>query len=208
MTAPGKRSRIRPEDEALLRAAAKRCKGPDVVIPEDAREAAVAVLLTGASLAEYSVLLMRRAFRETDRWSGQIGLPGGHAEKEDEDLVATARRESREEVGVDPFSGEGAVHIGPLPPVQATSHTQRLPLFITPIVFYRPEVEEPVCGPEADEAFWLPLRGATDGSLFEHYRYEHEGLIRKLPSWKFEERTIWGMTYGILNRFFEALATD
>lgn len=199
---------IGPEAEAQLRAAAERCEGSGVDIPRDAREAAVAVLFTGPSLDELSVLLMRRAFRETDRWSGQIGLPGGHAEEEDEDLIATARRESREEVGIDPLAGEGALHIGPLPPVQATSHTQRLPLFITPIVFYRPEVEEPVCGPEADEAFWLPKRGATDGSLFEHYRYEHEGLIRKLPSWKFEDRTIWGMTYGILNRYFEALAND
>ncbi len=201
MSAPG----IQPEDEARLRAAAKRCQGTGAVIPEDAREAAVAVLLTGASLAQCSVLLMRRAYRETDRWSGQIGLPGGHAEEEDEDLIATARRESREEVGIDPLHGDGALHIGPLPPVQATSRAQRLPLYITPIVFYRPEVEEPTCGPEADEAFWLPITPASDGSLHEDYRYDHEGLVHKLPSWNFEGRTIWGMTYGILNRYFEAL---
>jgi 8-oxo-dGTP pyrophosphatase MutT (NUDIX family) len=198
-------ARILPEDEALLRAAAERCKGTGAVIPEDAREAAVAVLFTGETLPDYSVLLMRRAFRETDRWSGQIGLPGGHAEEEDADLIATARRESREEVGIDPLDGEGAVHIGSLPPVQATSRAQRLPLYITPIVFYRPAVEEPVCGPEADEAFWLPITPASNGSLHEDYRYEHEGLVHKLPSWNFEGRTIWGMTHGILHRFFDAL---
>ena len=46
-------------------------------------------------MASSEILLMRRAQREGDRWSGQIGLPGGHAEDFDEDLVATARRESR-----------------------------------------------------------------------------------------------------------------
>ena len=196
---------IRPQDEARLRAAVKNCAGTGAVIPDDAREAAVALLFTGATLPEYSVLPMRRAFRETDRWSGQIGLPGGHAEEEDTDLIATARRESMEEVGVDPLAGEGAVHLGSLPPVQATSRAKRLPLFITPIVFYRPEVEEPVCGPEADEAFWLPVAPASDGSLHEDYRYEHEGLVHKLPSWGFEGRTIWGMTHGILSRYFDAL---
>ncbi|MFT7167566.1 MAG: hypothetical protein ACI80K_000687, partial [Paracoccaceae bacterium] len=34
------------------------------------------------------------------------------------------------------------------------------------------------------------------------------GLIRKLPSWQFEDRTIWGMTHGILKRFFDALHAD
>ena len=192
-------------DEASLLAAIERLKGTGATVPAEAREAAVAVLLTGSTIKEFSVLLMRRAFRETDRWSGQIGLPGGHAEEIDEDLVATARRESVEEVGVDPLSGTNARLLGDLPAVQATSHTKRLPLFITPIVFHRPMVEEPVCGPEADEAFWLPVRQAWSGTYDADHRYEHEGLIRKLPSWQFEDRTIWGMTHGILKRFFDAL---
>lgn len=190
---------------ARVRAAIERAQGTGESVPEDARQAAVALLLRGGSLDEFEVLLMRRAFRETDPWSGQIGLPGGHAEEEDEDLIATARRESVEEVGIDPMAGENALYLGSLPALQATSRARRLPLFITPIVFHRLEVEEPVCGPEADEAFWLPMRTAVSGTLDADHRYEHEGLVRKLPSWRFEERTIWGLTHGILNRFFVSL---
>ncbi|QDV05469.1 putative NUDIX hydrolase [Planctomycetes bacterium Poly30] len=192
-------------DEAAVRSAIERLRGSGAEIPADAREAAVAVLLSGASLEDFSVLLMRRAFRETDPWSGQIGLPGGHAEEVDEDLIATARRESVEEVGIDPMGDASALHLGALPAVQATSRAKRLPLYITPIVFYRAEVEEPVCGPEADEAFWLPVRTAWSGVLDADHRYEHEGLVRNLPSWRFEDRTIWGMTHGILRRFFRAM---
>ncbi|MFT5732747.1 MAG: 8-oxo-dGTP pyrophosphatase MutT (NUDIX family) [Planctomycetota bacterium] len=199
---------IRGADEASILRAVEQLRGTGASVSEDAREAAVAVLLTGSAIEDFSVLLMRRAFRKTDPWSGQIGLPGGHAEEYDEDLVATARRESVEEVGVDPLAGENARLLGELPAIQATSRAKRLPLFITPIVFYRPTVEEPVCGPEADEAFWLPVQTAWRGELDADHRYEHEGLIRKLPSWQFEDRTIWGMTHGILKRFFDALHAD
>lgn len=192
-------------DEARLRAAIERLRGTGETVPENAREAAVAVLLRGSGLDDFSVLLMRRAYRETDPWSGQIGLPGGHVEEIDDDLVATARRESVEEVGVDPMGGSEAIHLGALPVLQATSRAKRMPLFITPIVFYRAEVEEPTCGPEADEAFWLPMRMALSGVLDADHRYEHKGLVRMLPSWRFEDRTIWGMTHGILTRFFQAL---
>lgn len=192
-------------DEARVRAAIEGMRGSGTEVPESAREAAVAVLLRGRGLDDLSVLLMRRAYRETDPWSGQIGLPGGHVEESDEDLIATARRESVEEVGVDPMGGTGAVHLGALPSLQATSRAKRLPLFITPIVFHRDEVEDPQCGPEADEAFWLPMRTAVSGALDADHRFERDGLVRNLPSWRFEDRTIWGLTHGILARFFDAL---
>lgn len=169
-----------------------------------ARRAAVALLLRGGSIEELEVLLMRRAERDGDRWSGQIGLPGGHAEEEDETLEGTARRESVEEVGVDP-GAEGGRPFGALPHVQARARGERLELFITPFVFHHPAPAEPALGPEASEAFWLPLEPALSGALDEPLRYEHQGVVHRLPSWQFEGRTIWGMTHGILRRFGEAL---
>src|SRR5262249_36046360 len=96
----------------------------------DARRAAVALILRGA---EPEVLLMRRSEREGDRWSGQIGLPGGHADALDEDLLATARREAREEVGLD--LAQSARLLGSLAPVQAKARGYLLPMWITPFVF-------------------------------------------------------------------------
>lgn len=193
-------------DLARIEAAIAGLAGQSIEVPSNARRAAVAILMRGGSLDETEVLLMRRAQREGDRWSGQIGLPGGHEEDSDPDLVATARRESVEEVGVDPGEGRSLL-LGQLPVVQARSRNVVLPLFIWPIVFHRADPPEPVPGPEADEAFWFPLHRAARGDLRAEFPYEHEGLVHRLPAWDFEGRTIWGMTHGILNRLLVALAT-
>lgn len=193
-----------PSDRKRIEAAIAASEGQGQKVPGDVRHAAVAILLRGGSLPEAEILLMRRAEREGDRWSGQIGLPGGHAEPTDSDLVDTARRESREEVGIDP-GAEGSTLFGTLPIVQASARGKRVPLFTTPVVFHRHTPEAATLGPEADEAFWLPVALALSGRLDATHRYEQAGLIHKLPSWQFEGRTIWGMTYGILNRFLTAI---
>src|SRR6478752_6570976 len=59
--------------------------------------AAVAAVLVPSPDA---VLLIRRAERAGDPWSGHMALPGGRREPEDADLVETARRETFEEVGL------------------------------------------------------------------------------------------------------------
>lgn len=159
-------------------------------IPDSHRRAAVAIVLSGDE-----VLLMRRAEREGDRWSGQISLPGGHAEDADLDLAHTARRETQEEVGVDLDAAES---LGALAPVQARARGKKLSTTILPVGFRldRDEVEFQL-GVEAAEAFWFPLDRAAD--FAGEYRYRDGELVRKLPCWEFESRTIWGLTHGILS---------
>ena len=59
--------------------------------------AAVAIILTPQP---DSILLIRRADRSGDPWSGHMALPGGRREPSDSDLAATAIREVAEEVGI------------------------------------------------------------------------------------------------------------
>ncbi|HVP46454.1 MAG TPA: NUDIX domain-containing protein [Bryobacteraceae bacterium] len=61
-------------------------------------EAAVAIL--HAQEPAESVLLIRRAERENDPWSGHWSFPGGRREPEDPDLLCTALRELNEESGI------------------------------------------------------------------------------------------------------------
>ena len=187
-----------------LAAAVARTRGPGGAPPAVARRAAVALLLRGGSIEDLEVLLMRRAARAGDRWSGQIGLPGGHEEASDPDLEATARREAVEEVGLDP-GDDLARPFGSLPTFQALARGERVDLTITPFVVHHPAPPRPVLGPEASEAFWLPLAPALAGELDEPFRYERGEVVHRLPSWRFEGRTIWGMTHGILSRFGDAL---
>jgi len=175
-----------------------RALPPGPELQPETRRAAVALVLRSLPAAP-EVLLMRRADREGDRWSGQIGLPGGHADAEDADLLATAVREAREELGLD--LARDAELLGRLTPVQAKARGYLLPMWITPFVFDARTVLEPRPGPEAVEAFWLPLTRARAGELAWTHRYRREQEERVLPAWRFEERVVWGLTYEILNGF-------
>jgi 8-oxo-dGTP pyrophosphatase MutT (NUDIX family) len=184
-------------DELVRRLAAL----PHPPAEEGTRRAAVAIVLGGPALSD--VLLLRRAERAGDRWSGQIGLPGGHADAGDADLAATARREAREEVGVD--LSRDARLLGALAPVQAKARGTLLPMWITPFVFSATAELAPSPGPEAVETFWLPLARARAGELAWTHRYQREDEERVLPAWKFEERVVWGLTYEILGAFLRVV---
>ncbi|MCP3914906.1 MAG: CoA pyrophosphatase [bacterium] len=165
-----------------------------------ARRAAVAIALQ-ARPHGLEVLLMRRVEHADDPWSGQVSLPGGHVEDHDADLAATARREAHEELAVD-LERSGDL-IGPLEPVQARARGRLIETWIHPFVFAVREDLDPRPGPEASEAFWLPLGRARSGELDADYRYPDGELVRILPSWSFEGRTVWGLTHHIIARFLE-----
>jgi 8-oxo-dGTP pyrophosphatase MutT (NUDIX family) len=172
---------------------------------QSARRAAVALVLRGPDAAP-EVLLMRRAERADDRWSGQVSLPGGHAEPGDPDLVATALREAREEVGLD--LGRDARLVGRLAAVQAKARGELLAMWITPYVFCAREELAPRPGPEAVEVFWFPLARARAGEFAWTHRYRRAEEERVLPAWRDGERVVWGLTYEILERFLRATSVD
>lgn len=170
-------------------------------VPDDHRRAAVAMALRGGRHT-CEVLLMQRAENAQDRWSGQVSLPGGHAEVVDSDLVETAIRETREEVGLE--LGAGADVLGALPPVQARARGLLLPTSILPVVFAAPSHAELVLGPEAAAAFWFPLDRAASGELDSEHVCDREERPLRFPSWKFEERTVWGLTHRMLRDLLDA----
>jgi 8-oxo-dGTP pyrophosphatase MutT (NUDIX family) len=88
----------------LARIARTLASRPAVLAERDEpyKEAAVAVVLRpGAVGDDLELLLIRRAEREGDPWSGQIGLPGGRWDTTDTSLEHTAVRETHEELGLD-----------------------------------------------------------------------------------------------------------
>ncbi len=155
------------------------------------RRAAVAALLHDAPSPR--VLLMKRVERAGDPWSGHISLPGGGYQTEDPDLLATAIRETHEELGIELSPDTLLGSLAPLGPRSAGP----IPIQVTPFVFRCREPPRTVCGPEALDAFWLPLDAAIAGELDGTYVYP--GSAMTFPSWNFEGHVIWGLTRRILD---------
>ena len=182
---------------ATVRRALRGHWGTPAVAP-DARPAAVAlVVVEGADGAE--VLLIRRAVRAGDPWSGQVALPGGRREPRDRDLLATAIRETREETGIDLRRGEPLAVLDDLAPVTAVLP----PVVVRPFVFglsRRPALRP---NDEVQHAFWVPLDRLAEPGVRREVTLTVRGAERTLPAYVVGEETIWGMTERILTPFLE-----
>jgi 8-oxo-dGTP pyrophosphatase MutT (NUDIX family) len=168
----------------------------------DARPAAVAlVLLDGPPPASgLEILLIRRAERPGDPWSGQIAFPGGRHEPGDPDLLATAIRETREETGVDLTSAE---RLGPLDDLYPRTPTLP-PVVVRPFVFALGRRPPPlVPSDEVQRAFWLPLSRLEEAGVRREITLTLRGVERMFPAYLVDDELIWGMTERILTPFIE-----
>jgi len=140
---------------------------------------------------EGPVLFIRRTERRGDPWSGQIGFPGGHKSHADQGLLQTAIRETQEEVGIELIQHE---LLGSLPIV--TSRSRRVQ--VAPFVF---ALKIPVTvrtNREVAESFWVPLSELTRLEPKIREVQVDEGKL-EVPSYYYQGRIIWGLTFRILN---------
>ena len=180
---------------SLIERLASRVRVADSSVPADGkRRAAVAALLEDGPTGP-RVLLMRRAERAGDPWSGHISLPGGRHEPTDADLLATAIRETREEIAVDLA---GATLLGKLEALHPRT-SGPAGIEVTPFVFVTTGPVAPATSDEAAAVFWLPLALAASGALDGTYTYSQ----MVFPSWTYEGHTIWGLTMRILGSMLE-----
>jgi len=173
---------------------------PQVADAPDARPAAVAlVLLEGEQGLE--ILLIRRAERADDPWSGQIALPGGRYDGGDRDLEATAIRETREETGVDL---SGAERLGVLDDLYP--RTPALPpVVVRPFVFVLARRAPLVPSDEVQRAFWLPLGRLSEPGVRREVTLTLRGAVRVLPAYVVDDEMIWGMTERIVTPFVDLI---
>ena len=174
---------------------------PQVAAAPDARPAAVAlVLLEGPQGLE--LILIKRAERGDDPWSGQIALPGGRYEVGDRDLEATAVRETSEETGVDLSGAERLRALDDLYP-----RTSLLPpVVVRPFVFALPRRAALVPSDEVQRAFWLPLGRLSDPGVRREVTVTVRGGAHTLPAYLVDDDLIWGMTERILTPFVDLVS--
>jgi len=150
--------------------------------------------------AGLTVLLTERSHDLPDH-PGQISFPGGRVEESDPDAVATALRESEEEIGL---------------PSQAVDVLGRLPEYrtvtgyrVTPVVAL---IERPFTLRldtfEVSEAFEVPLAYLMDPANHERRLYRYADIARTFYAMPYQATRryfIWGATAAMLRNFYHFL---
>jgi 8-oxo-dGTP pyrophosphatase MutT (NUDIX family) len=154
--------------------------------------AAVAVLIAPDP---DSLLLIRRAERRGDPWSGHMALPGGRQSDADSDLVATAIRETAEEVGYPPYREQLAGSLDDVVP-----RTPVLPpIAVRPFVFTLPS--RPALFPNAEIAAtrWVLLDHLLDAATHDTVELDIRGERRQFAAYRVDEGVVWGLTERIVS---------
>ena len=193
--------------ESLNRARIRRAlvEEPALAPPSAAHAAAIAVVVTETAGA-LQILLIERATRPSDPWSGHMALPGGHAEPSDFDLAATAERETLEEVGLDLIRyGERLGRLSDCSPVRGA------PLFVRPYVYWVASPPALSLSAEVQQAFWVATAPLQAGQMRASVTFSRDGQSLEFPAWDILGRNVWGMTYRVLKEFLrrlEAVSAD
>ena len=171
---------------------------PVTVSDPGVRQAAVA-LIVGTD--PDSILIIRRAERSGDPWSGHMGLPGGRRDSTDEHLLATAIRETREEVSLTLSSHQ---LLGSLDDIAPRSKSL-IPVFARPFVFGVAGQPVPTPNAEVSATRWVPLTELADPANLRDYELTIGGESRRFPAYHLEEGTVWGMTERMLTSMFDII---
>jgi len=182
-----------PIDLARVRGALGQAPTSQLLRP---RRAAVALVLAESRAhSSLSVLLLRRTEREGDPWSGHMALPGGHAQAEDADLLHTARRETREEVGLDLANAELLGLLDDVSPMRSSE------MVVRPFVFWLGQKQQATLSAEVAEVLWVPLDDLANDALRSTREVQIDGKALRVPAYVIDERVVWGMTFHLLERF-------
>jgi len=148
-------------------------------------------------LHEEKVLLVRRAVHPADPWSGHVGLPGGRHDSSDPDLLATALRETHEEVGFDPHDhGRVLGAVGEQRGRGRRVAGLRIGVFVAALDSSPPLM----LSPEVASAHWVSLAALVP------VRAEVEEWPEPVPAYRVpggpgqDELVVWGITFAILER--------
>ncbi len=149
-----------------------------------------------------SLLLTLRTAHLHDH-AGQISFPGGRVDPEDSDAIATALRETEEEIGLDRRHIEV---IGSLPDYQTGTG-----FIVTPVVgLVHPPFELAADEFEVAEIFEVPMHHLMNGAHHElrSAEFPNRPGRRSFYSMPYRDYFIWGATAAMLRNLYHFLRAE
>ncbi|HEY4127302.1 MAG TPA: CoA pyrophosphatase [Gammaproteobacteria bacterium] len=156
------------------------------------------VLLPLVTHPEPTVLLTKRTEQLHDH-AGQVSFPGGGREPQDRDPVATALRETHEEIGLEPGQVEVAGYLRGYLTISGYA--------VTPVVgLVKPGFTLAIDPLEVAEVFEVPLAFLADPKNREVQTRELGGEKVGFYLYKYRSQVIWGATAAMLVNFLDTLS--
>jgi 8-oxo-dGTP pyrophosphatase MutT (NUDIX family) len=155
------------------------------------------VLLPLVTHPEPTVLLTKRTEQLHDH-AGQVSFPGGGREPQDADPVATALRETQEEIGLVPGQVEVVGFLRGYLTISGYA--------VTPVVgLVKPGFDLSVDPLEVAEVFEVPVAFLADPRNREVQTRELGGEQVGFYLYRYRGQTIWGATAAMLVNFLDTL---
>lgn len=170
------------------------------------RWAAVSAILYDQGNGYFELLFIKRASQERDPWSGHMAFPGGRHEAHDPDLLATAIRETWEEVGLE-LKGRSEL-VSQLNDLQALARGREVPLIVRPYVFVMDERPSLAPNREVEQVVWVPLGVLLRGEGRDTLHWQRGEQKLELPCIRYQSYTIWGLTYYMLRELLDRLQEE
>ena len=165
---------------------------PNLVNNNETKLASVLIII----FAESPKILMIKKPITMNHHGGEIAFPGGKISDEDNDLLDTALRETKEETGI---TVEREKIIGQLEPVT----TLNSGFTILPFVCILDKIENLMPNSEVDEFLEIPLITFLE-TLANDSDPEHNS-IQEMYTFTFEDHLIWGASARMLKQITNKL---
>ena len=174
--------------------------------PEDpvpSKRAAVAITVrSGFSGPE--ILMIQRAVRQGDPWSGHMGFPGGRKDESDASDMACAKRETREEIGFDlDIYGELVCQLSD---VNTGWRADRPEMLVAPFVFKVGSTPVFELNHEVDDTLWVPLSFLLNDANRSRHQWDWRGEVLESDAFTFDDRLIWGLSLMMIDELLQIIA--
>lgn len=164
--------------------------------------AAVSIIIRDCDTSP-SVLMMRRADKKGDPWSGHMAFPGGKTDPHDDSTFQTALRELQEETGIQPI--DALKPVGRLSDILTRPHSGRIPMVVTPFVFTVNQDLSFDSNHEVAELLWVPLSYIANVAHREKMTWQTGKVSLNLPCYFYNGRRIWGLSLSMLDELIKLM---
>lgn len=173
------------------------------VDPVPSKRAAVAISVrSGVSGPE--ILMIQRAVRQGDPWSGHMGFPGGRKDESDVSDMACAKRETREEIGFDlDVYGELVCQLSD---VNTGWRADRPEMLVAPFVFKVGSTPVFELNHEVDDTLWVPLSFLLNDANRSRHQWDWRGEVLESDAFTFDDRLIWGLSLMMIDELLQIIA--